>query len=119
MSNVKKARALTCTETLAGSNNAWAASAMFGGSVGGLRKRVKITRVPTAVEVALGSIYIPLDFTPALTRTTVRVVVTATPGVALAWDGVVTVSGNMLVIDNSASTDWDTTHTIIVEAWES
>jgi hypothetical protein len=103
---------LTCTETLTGSNNAWAASAMYGGSLTKNRRMAVASRVPTAVEVALGNMHFELDFTPATVLARVRV--TTTPGVDVAWDGAVTISGGHVVLDNAGSTDWSASHTLEV-----
>ncbi len=101
---------LACTETLAGSNNAWAASAMFGGRAAAQRRISIQRRVPTAVEVALGNLHFYFPFTPTVARA--NVVVTATPGVAKAWDGAVTITGNRVTLDNAGTTDWAATDTV-------
>ncbi len=101
-----------CTETLAGSNNAWAAAAMYGGADRAFKREVTLSRVPTAVEVALGSLRFELDFTP--TQVLVLVRTTATPGVLKAWDGAITISTSHVSIDNSGSTDWAATDTVEV-----
>lgn len=103
-------KAISCTETLAGANNAWANATTFGGRLAGEKVYSRIRRVPNATEVALGTMHFVFDFTPVLDS--VRVVVTATPGIALAWDGAVTISGNRLTIDNTGTVDWAATHTI-------
>jgi len=104
--------ALACTETLGGTNNAWAAATMYGGKAAGQRRISMQRRAPNATEVALGNVHFVFDFVPV--PITVRVVVTATPGVIKAWDGVVTVSGNRLTVDNAGSTPWAATDTIEV-----
>ncbi len=105
---------LATTETLAGANNAWAATAMYGGRAQAVRKFAIQTRVPKALDVTLGSMKFVYDFTPTLVQ--VFVVVTATPGVAVAWDGVVTIASGLVTIDNAGSTDWTTAHTLLVIA---
>lgn len=107
---------LTSSETLAGSNNAWAAAAMYGGSVPGPKKRVLLSRVPLATEVTLGNLHVELDFTATKVKVDVRV--TATPGVAVAWDGGVTITAGRVTLDNAGSTDWSASHTIWIEASE-
>lgn len=101
---------LACTETLAGANNVWAAAAMFGGKAAGQRRVAMQRRVPTATEVALGNLHFVFDFAPVVQA--VRVVPTATPGAAKAFDGVFTVTGNRVTVDNSGSTDWAATDTV-------
>lgn len=106
-------KSIQCSETLAGVNNAWGAANTYGGRKAGTRTYSKLRRVPTAQEVALGVMHFIFDFTPVLQD--IRVVSTATPGVSVAWDGAVTISGRRLTIDNAGATDWTTSHTIILE----
>ncbi len=113
-SNVVGAVILATTETLAGANNAWSATAMYGGRAQAVRKFAIQKRVPKTLDVTLGSIKFVYDFTPTLVQ--VFVVVTATPGVAVAWDGAVTITLGQVVIDNTGTTDWDTTMTLLVIA---
>lgn len=103
-----------CTETLGGANNGFRAAAMAGGRAQGLSKLVIQKRVPTALEVALDHCHFQFDFTPTLVQ--VFVVVTATPGVAKAWDGTVTIASGLVTIDNGGSTDWAATDTLVVIA---
>lgn len=110
--------ALTSTETLAGSNNAWGAAAFYGGKAPASKppKQVWLTRVPTATEVALTLMQVVVPFTP--TVVTVDVVVTAT-GARTAWDGAITISGSIITLDNSVgSTHWATTSTVRIRAME-
>jgi hypothetical protein len=107
---------LACTETLTGTNNAWAAAAMYGGRAKRSRRHVVVSRVPTAVEVALGNMHFELSFTPS--QVIVRVKPTATPNAAKAHDGGVTIDGTHVTVDNAGSTDWATTDTIEVLAFE-
>ncbi|MBM9499755.1 hypothetical protein JWG44_05760 [Leptospira sp. 201903071] len=99
------------SSTMVGPNNLWASpNSIFGQKPGSILPGF-VKRVPTAVEVALGKIRIVFDFPP--TFLDIRVVLTANPGVQVAWDGVVSVSGNILTIDNaSGSTPFLQTHTI-------
>lgn len=100
------------TETLAGANNGWSAATLLNGRAPGSQEYSVIRREPTAVEVALGVMHFCFDYPPVLSD--IRVVVTATPGIALAWDGAVTISGNRLTINNTGSVDWSTTNTIVL-----
>lgn len=96
--------ALACTETLAGSNNAWAAATSYGGTA--LADTLPVTKIvkraALAVEVAVGAIRFPLNFTP----TAAFVSVTTSAGVFKAWDGVTTLGTNLVSVDNSGSSDW-------------
>jgi hypothetical protein len=115
-------RALACTETLAGTNNAWASATMYGGSAEDAFEKTRgfelIPIVPNATEVAVGRIDLPLNFTPSGFIVDVRVTAT---GVAKAWDGGITKDGTdpqLVAITNAGSTDWETTDTITVLAFE-
>ncbi len=106
--------ALATTETLAGANNAWAATAMYGGKAAAARKINFQSRVPLAMDVTLGGMKFQFDFTPTLVQ--VYIVVTATPGIALAWDGGFTITDGLVVLDNAGTTDWAVTNTVYVIA---
>lgn len=112
--NAVGAIVIATTETLAGANNAWAAVAMYGGKAQAALRMNAQARVPLALDVTLGTMKFQFDFTPTLVR--VFVVVTATPGVALAWDGAITIASGLVTLDNSGSTDWAVTNTIYVIA---
>lgn len=103
---------IACSETLAGSNNAWAAAAMYGGARTKGRKIAEDLRVPTAVEVALGILHWWLPFTPS--RVIVLVAPTATPGAYKIWDGAPVIDGGHVTINNAGSTDWAATDNVEV-----
>ena len=103
---------LACAETLTGTNNAWASATMYGGSVSRSRRIYKATRVPTAVEVALGNMHFKLPFTPTFAE--VKVHISATPGILKDWDGAVTIAGDRVTVGNGGSTDWAQTDTLEV-----
>lgn len=109
-----KAQPLACTETLAGTNNAWAAAAMFAATStaanGGLEMGA---RVPTATEVAVGNMHFQFNFAPACAIAVVRV---TSSGVLKAHDGALTISGNRVTLNNAGSTDWAATDTVTVLA---
>lgn len=107
--------AIACTETLGGSGNAWAAAATYGGSGVAFPKRWTSTRVPKALEVTDGNIYFAFPFAPTWARV---MVITTSTGVAKVWDGARTITGHVVKLDNSGSTDWAATDTIVVEAGE-
>lgn len=95
---------LACTETMAGTNNAWAAAAMFGGSNAGeyLPVTVVAQRAANATDVALGVMRFPFNFTPLTAVATVR----TSAGVFKAWDGVTSISGNVVSCDIAGSADF-------------
>lgn len=105
-------------ETMAGTNNT-VESAVDGGSFGS--RGCGVARVPSAVEVGVGLLAIPLAFTPVAVHVQVRVTST---GVVKAWDGAMTLvakSGatpGYVLLDNSGSTDWAATDTVYVIAFE-
>lgn len=101
---------LACTETLLGANNGWAAAAMFGGTDKKSKRHVVASRVPTAVEVALGNMHFELSFTPTLVFAKVHA--TTTPGVDKLWDGAITISTTHVTLGNAGSVDWAETDTV-------
>lgn len=106
--------ALACTETLAGSNNAWAAAAMFAATTNTDNRGMAMgARVPTAVEVALGNMHFRYTFAVASAIAVVRVTST---GALKAHDGALTISGNRVTLDNAGSVDWAATDTVTVFA---
>jgi hypothetical protein len=109
-SNAAVAQITACTETLGGSNNAFAAAAMFGGRTPAQARLCIVSRVPTAAEVALGNMHFAFDFAPTVVAVLARV--TATPAIAKATDCTVTVTGNVVKLHNAGGTDWAATDTI-------
>lgn len=106
---------LALAETMAGSNNAVSAAAMYGGAAAAAKRVATSVRVPNATEVALGNLHFGFDFTPTLVQVTIR---TTSTGVTVAWDGATTITGTRVVLDNSGTTDWATTSTVYLVAWE-
>lgn len=113
---------LATTETLGGVNNVWSAATMLGGSAPptAQKKRVTLSRVPTATEVALGKMYFDFDFLP--TKAEVLVQVTST-GVETLWNGGRVIStpaapggGGRVTLDNVGTVDWAATDTVYVSA---
>ncbi len=104
-----------CSTTLTGVNSAWAAAAMYGGSVAGTRKSVVRARVPNAVEVALGNMHFRLPFTPAAALVQVRV---TADGDAKAWAGKVVLSAGSVKLVNDGGADFAVTDTVTVMATE-
>lgn len=102
------------TETLAGSNNVWAAAAFFGGEGGQTTKdAVGLTRLATATEVTLQTMHFVFGFAP----TGFLVQVRNTDGAVKAWDGVALSSGARVSLSSSGSTDVDADDLVSVLAW--
>lgn len=107
---------LDLAETMAGVNNVVDTDTTRDGMAIGTKQFVSVSRVPNDTEVALGNVHIPLNFVP--TTVFVQVRATAT-GIAVAWDGAVTITEGdnpYITLDNSGTTDWATTSTIHVIA---
>jgi hypothetical protein len=98
------------SETLVGSNNAVEAE-ISGGFVETLDKVRAFALVPSAVEVAAGFIVLPVSPVPAGCLVQVRV---TSSGALKAWDGAVIYDTDMVLLDNSGSTDWAGTDTVSV-----
>ena len=109
--------ALACTETLAGTNNAWASATMYGGVA--LADAIPLVRmearVPLAQEVTLDDMHFVFPFTPTKVLIDVRV---TSGGARKAWDGGYTITGRRVTLSNAGSTDWATTDTVTVLASE-
>lgn len=105
----------TCSETLAGANNGWNANATYGGrgEPDSFPNSAILSRVPVAQEVTLGNLHVLLDFTPAFVIVQIR-----RAGVQVAWDGVPTISGRRVTLDNAGSTDWAAGDVVTVFASE-
>ena len=103
---------VACSETLAGANNAWAAGAFYGGEASGVRGLRAAQRAPNAQEVALGNMHFVFPFTVVAALVQVR----NSTGASKAWDGVTTVSGARVTLDNAGATDWAATDTVVVLA---
>lgn len=101
---------MATTETLTGSNNAWDQTTLRGGKAAGLRRFSKQSRVPTAQEVTLTHMHFEFDFAPALAE--IRIVVTATPGLNVAFDGSLAISGNRVTITDGGSVHLATSQTV-------
>lgn len=108
---------ITCTETLSGSNNAWAANATYGQQgemTDAFPKITMFSRTPNATELALGNVHILLSFVPA----SWLVQVLDTDGKIKAIDGKITRTGKRLTVDLSGSVDLVATDKITVFASE-
>jgi hypothetical protein len=109
-----EARLLACTETLAGANNAWAAAAMYGGGAEGVKGVRLIQRAANAQEVSIGNAHFVFGFPVNHVTANVR----TAAGVAKAWDGAITVTGNRVKLDNAGASDWAATDILTVIAAE-
>lgn len=107
---------LATTETLAGANNEWMYTTMFGGEAAG-RKRVQTfaARVPTAAEVTLAKMWFFVPFTP--TGGSVRMTTTAT-GLKLEYDGEMTFGAGTVLLEIGGAVDFATTSTIELTVFE-
>jgi len=105
-----------CSETLAGSNNAWSAAAFYGGAneLDELQKVRAISRVPTATEVALQTMHFFFGFTPTSAIAQIR----ASAGTVRAFDGAVVVSGDRVSVNGTGSTDVQASDIVSVIAFE-
>lgn len=116
-SNVSGNFVYACTETLAGSNNVWAAAAMYGGEAKAARKWALVSRAVIAQEITIGNVHFCFPFIP--TRVLVQVF-SATFVPKATWVGAYTINattGNV-IIDNSGATDFIATDIITVFASE-
>lgn len=94
-------------ETIAGGD--FCTNGFFGGVIDEPFFPVTIvSRQVQTNEMQLGNAHFVFGFAPRAVIVNVR----GTNGVALAWDGVTTISGNRVTLDNSGSTDWGTNHLI-------
>ena len=110
--NDNAAIGLPCAETLAGANNAWAAAAFYGGEATDVRGLRAAQRAPNAQEVAIGNMHFMFPFPVAAALVQVR----TSTGAAKAWDGVTTLAGQRMTVDNSGATDWAATDMVVVLA---
>jgi hypothetical protein len=103
------------TETLAGANNAWNTATLTGGQAAAFKKVARVSYVPTSTDVALDQFQVPLDFTPTVVDVTH---LTTSTGVVAAWDGARTIGTNLITIGNGGTSDWATTSTLYIVAYE-
>lgn len=107
---------IACSETLAGTNNAWENAATGGGVAPSATGRglipILISRSPTALEVTLGVMRVPVGFTPRA----YLVQVVASTGIVKAWGGVRSLSGDTVILTNNASADFAATDTVNIFA---
>ncbi len=103
---------LPCSETLAGTNNLWAAANMYGGRSAGFRDSEVASRALIAQEVTLGNAHFIFPF-PILGA---MIQLRSTTGVAKAWGGAVSISGSRVTLTNNGSTDFIASDTATVHA---
>ena len=103
---------LPCAETLAGANNAWAAANFYGGEASGVRGLRAAQRSPNAQEVAIGNMHFMFPFAVNAALIQIR----TSTGASKAWDGVTTISGARVSLDNAGATDWAATDVVAVFA---
>ena len=94
-------QAKACTETLAGSNNAWASATSYGGQrFEGIPNQAVAHRTVNATEVALGFVAIPLSFVPRFFIIQAR----TSAGAVKAFTGATTINGRSLLITDGGGT---------------
>jgi hypothetical protein len=103
---------VACSETMAGSGNAWAAAALYGHATAGLSIPVQQSRAVSAAEVTAG--IFALAFNGAVQAATVQVRTAA--GALKAFDGVTRINGRVVSIDLSGSTDLAATDVVTITA---
>lgn len=105
---------VSCTETLAGTGNAWASATTYGGvsEANTAKRTVVLSRAAVTAEVTAGYMY----FTPNFTPTKVVVNVRASTGIVKAWVGAVTISNRLVILDNSGATDFANTDVVTIVA---
>lgn len=108
---VQSTLATATTETLGGANNAWDGVTLGDGEAPGNISTAVSNRVPTTQEVALGNMHFVLPFDPKGAFVTVF---TTSTGLQVAWDGLITITGNIVTLDNGGATDWSTSETVSV-----
>jgi len=106
------ALAIACSETLAGANNQWASATFTGGQIAKPQGLSLVQRVPNATEVAIGNLHCVFPFAVGAAMAQVR----SSTGASKAWDGVLTITGARVTLDNSGATDWAATDTVVVLA---
>lgn len=94
---------VACSETLTGTNNAWASATSYAGEgyPNDFPAVSQISRVPNATEIALETMHFFFNFVPASFIVQVR----TSAGVAKAWDGAAVLTSNRLTLTSSGSTD--------------
>lgn len=107
-------QAHACTETLAGSNNAWGAAAMGGSNASDFQVVNFRQRTVTATDVALGFARFVYSFTPTKFMIQIR----SSAGALKTWDGAAIISGNRIDVDITGSSDWAAGDTISIIASE-
>lgn len=106
--------AIACTETLGGSNNAWASATMVSGKAAGARSVAMFNHTVLAVEVALDKVRLSLPFTPS------GFIVQAYDANGLFKEDLtdqVTIVSNRIEYDFTGSTNLVATDVIRVFAW--
>jgi len=108
------AEAIACAETLAGSNNGWAAATTYGetGILEAPQIPVQVKRAVTAAEAtALACVF---GFSSPVANAAVQVRTSA--GVLKAWDGKLTIVDNTVQLNSDGSVNLATNDVVTVEA---
>tara|TARA_R110000796_G_C14571530_1_gene435764 strand:- start:6605 stop:7234 length:630 start_codon:yes stop_codon:yes gene_type:complete len=109
---------VACTETMAGTTNEFVAAAFNSGTApsldGDIQNIAGAVIVPTAADIATaGLVILAFAFAPTIVTATVR---TTSTGATVAWDGAITQSGRLIILDNGGATDFAATDEIHVIA---
>jgi hypothetical protein len=73
-------------------------------------KQPEQAHVVTAADVTAGDFTFQFDYANVAYA---EVVVRTAAGALVAWDGAITVAGNLVTVDNTGSTDWAATDVIL------
>jgi len=112
VSKVGGERAVTLAEACA--NAVWSDTASAGGSSVYATPHYAMTRVPSAADVTLGTLYFK---TNVLTLAVEAFVYTTATGAAVAWDGTATIVdrvNGIVSLDNGGLVDWAATDTVVL-----
>lgn len=102
------------TETLAGGGNAWTAATTFGAVGSGETPNIPVvmSRAASAAEATATIMGFPFPSPPTAAAVQVR----AAAGTAKAWDGKISIVGNVVVLNSDGSTDIAENDVVIVTA---
>jgi len=107
----------TCSETMGGANNEWAATNMYGGSAAAIKRIGYVQRDVTATEDGLDTFHAVFDFAPTAAQAWVK---TSSSDVTVLWNGdmTITAANKSVTLNNDGGTDFDSTSTIFIVAYE-
>jgi hypothetical protein len=106
------AEELAVAEDFTEAGNVWASETFYGGRAAGIKRLVVDKRAPSACEIAFAEMVFAYTFEPVVLA--VLVYVTATPGIAKAWDGTVDVVENKVILTDGGSENLEETDTVVL-----